>query len=511
MKSNVTAEMLQKVNEELASLKNPKVSLQQGPTTAQAHVQHAQPHSPHTNVPEVPEQITKLKSALSVLSSDVPRGQGKLYEPGETAVSEDYWLLVIWAIRSLGWICGEEIAREWSIQSDRYTDEGFEQAWNGFDPSKPEKIGIGSLYKLAQAHGWTAPVSETVPTTPVAASDRYKVMWPADIANIQPIQWRLKHLLPAAGLAAIFGPSGSGKSFLTVDLGGAISRGNPWFGIKTYQTTVIYVVLEGEAGIRNRVQALEKAHGPLPPTGLGVIAQPFEIVKPQDLVDLSAQIPPGSVVFIDTLNRAAPTADENSSSDMGEILEAAKTLYRVTNSLVVLVHHTGKDASRGMRGHSSLFAAMDGAIEVTRDAAGNRSWAVVKAKDGEDDKTANFRLKRHVLGQDADGDDIVSCSVEPDLAAVLTPKVPSGGQQKMALRSIKAAIASSAITGVAGAGANDACSRVDDAVATVAAGLTTTPKNKRNSRARTLINGLIKDAYLGTGLDSSGDGWLWKL
>jgi hypothetical protein len=508
MKSNVTAEMLERVNEELASLKNPKVSLQQIPTTPLANMHHTQAQSAYATVPE---QVNKLKSALTVLSSDVPRGQGKLYEAGESVPSEDYWLLVIWAIRSLNWICGEEIAREWSIQSGRYTVEGFQQAWNGFDPNKPDKIGIASLYKLAKAYGWAAPITETVPAKPVAASDRYKVMWPADIANIQPIKWRLKHVLPATGLAAIYGPSGSGKSFLTVDLGRAISHGNPWFGIKAYQTTVIYVVLEGEAGIWNRVQALEKAHGPLPPNGFGVITQPFEIVKPQDLVDLSAKIPFGSVVFIDTLNRAAPTADENSSRDMGEILEAAKTLYRVTNSLVVLVHHTGKDASRGMRGHSSLFAAVDGAIEVTRDAAGNRSWAVAKAKDGEDDKTANFRLKRHVLGQDSEGDDIVSCSVEPDLGAVLTTKVPSGGQQKMALRSIRSAIASSTTIGVAGAGANDACIRVDDAMTTVAAGLTTTSKNKRNSRARTLIDSLIKGAYLGTGLDASGDGWVWKL
>lgn len=511
MKSNVTAEMLQRVSEELAPLKNSNVSLKQVPATSTANAQHAQPLNTHAVVSEVPEQIAKVKSVLSVLSSDVPRGQGKLYEPGETSVSEDYWLLAIWAIRSLNWTCGEEIARAWSIQSGRYTDEGFEQAWNGFDPDKPDKVGIGSLYKLAKAHGWIAPATETVPAIPIAASDRYKVMWPTDIANIQPIQWRLKHVLPATGLAAIYGASGSGKTFMTVDLGAAISHGNPWFGIKTYQTTVIYVVLEGEAGIRNRIQALEKAQGPLPPNGFGVITQPFEIVKPQDLVDLSAVIPSGSVVFIDTLNRSAPIADENSSRDMGQILEAAKTLYRATNSLVVLVHHTGKDASRGMRGHSSLFAAMDGAIEVTRDAAGNRSWAVVKAKDGEDDKTANFRLKRHVLGQDVDGEDIVSCSVEPDLAAILTPKVPSGSQQKVALRSIRSAIANSVTTGVAVAGANNACIRVNDGITAVAAVLTTTSKNKRNSRAKTLIDGLIKDGYLGTGLDPSGDGWLWDL
>jgi hypothetical protein len=511
MKSNVTAEMLERVNEELASLKNPKVLLQKIPTTPLANMHHTQAQSAHATVPEVPEEISKLKSALSVLSSDVPRGQGKLYESGESVPSEDYWLLVIWAVRSLNWICGEEIAREWSIQSGRYTEEGFEQAWNSFDPDKPYKVGVGSLYKLAQAHGWTAPVTETVPATPIAASDRYKVMWPADIANIQPIQWRLKHVLPATGLAAIYGQSGAGKSFLTVDLGAAISHGNPWFGIKTYQATVIYIVLEGEAGIRNRIQALEKAQGPLPPTGLGVITQPFEIVKSQDLVDLSAQIPPGSVVFIDTLNRAAPTADENSSSDMGKILEAAKTLYQVTNSLVVLVHHTGKDASRGMRGHSSLFAAMDGAIEVTRDAAGNRSWAVVKAKDGEDDKTANFKLTRHVLGQDAEGEDIVSCSVEPDSSKVFVTREPSGAKQKLALAAIRRALASATNSGKCTAGTGTPCLSVTEAIAVVAAELTTDPANKRNYKAKGLIDSLLGGGFVCSGLDAQCDGWLWKL
>ena len=290
MKSNVTAEMLQRVNEELASLNTQKILPQKLLKKLPVTIPHPAPYSTRTSVPEVPEQIAKLKSALAVLSPDALRGQGKLYEPGDTSVSEDYWLLVIWAIASLGWICGEEIAREWSKQSNRYTDDGFEQAWNGFDPSNPKRIGIGSLYKLAKEHGWKPPITATLLAPPLQASDRYKVLWPADIAIIQPIQWRLKHVLPATGLAAIYGQSGAGKSFLTVDLGAAISHGNPWFGIKTYRTTVIYVVLEGEAGIRNRIQALEKAQGPLPPKGFGVITQPFEIVNPQDLVDLSAVI-----------------------------------------------------------------------------------------------------------------------------------------------------------------------------------------------------------------------------
>jgi hypothetical protein len=64
---------------------------------------------------------------------------------------------------------------------------------------------------------------------------------------------------------------------------------------------------------------------------------------------------------------------------MGEILEAAKRLQSLTGGLVVLVHHTGKDATKGLRGHSSLFAAMDAAVEVSRD-GDRREWKVAKAR-----------------------------------------------------------------------------------------------------------------------------------
>ena len=346
------------------------------------------------------------------------------------------------------------------------------------------------------------------PTLP--ASGRYKILRPSDIAKIEPIQWRLKHVLPAAGLGAMFGPSGSGKSFLAFDLAAAISHGNKWFGIRTYQAPVIYLMLEGEGGIKNRVLALEQAHGPLPANGFGVIAESFQLTRLQDVVDLAEVVPEGSVVFIDTLNRAAPTSDENSSKEMGEILEAAKTLYKATNSLVILVHHTGKDTSRGMRGHSSLVAALDGAIEVQRNAQ-KRSWTVAKTKDGEDSKTVNFKLRYHMLGQDADGEDIKSCSVEPDHTAVFAKKEPSGSQQKFALTAVRQALASSGHFGIAGSGSNTPCILVSNAISAVSVGLTTTPKNKRNTRAKTLIDDLIKGGYLGTGLDAAGDGWVWKL
>ena len=84
---------------------------------------------------------------------------------------------------------------------------------------------------------------------------------------------------------------------------------------------VVYAALEGEAGFRNRVMAWEARHGRKLPDGLRLMLQPFRLTAHEDVRDLAAVIPTGAVVFLDTLNRAAPTADENSSTDMGVILE----------------------------------------------------------------------------------------------------------------------------------------------------------------------------------------------
>ena len=82
----------------------------------------------------------------------------------------------------------------------------------------------------------------------------------------------------------------------------------------------------------------------------------------------------------------------------------------MTGAHVLLVHHTGKDTERGARGHSSLRAAVDTEIEISR--SGNES--VVKTKkqrDLEGDGRPAFTLETVVLGIDDDGDEVTSCCV----------------------------------------------------------------------------------------------------
>ena len=258
---------------------------------------------------------------------------------------------------------------------------------------------------------------------------RFKLLTPGQLAQAEPIKWMIRGLLPQVGLAALFGASGSGKSFLTLDLSAAVASGTfEWYGMRVAQCPVTYCVLEGEGGMGKRVAAWEKHHGKKMHDSLQFIVQQFDITVAADVEELAIAIRnaggAGGLIVLDTLNRAAPGTDENSSKDMGVIIANAKALQDLTGGMVLLVHHTGKDESKGMRGHSSLFAAMDCVIGVV---TGNGlSWTVAKSKDDVTGTLHGFRLEQVVVGQDEYGDDITSC-----VAVSIAPPFAQRGAKKL--------------------------------------------------------------------------------
>ena len=342
-------------------------------------------------------------------------------------------------------------------------------------------------------------------TEPPKPEPRYKLLGADDLRNLPPLAWRVRGVLPAVGLAGLYGPSASGKSFLALDMAAAIAEGRQWFGCRVEAAPVVYAALEGEGGFKLRVAAWEAHTGRALPDGLSMVLQSFKLTEPQDVKDLAAVVPAGAVVFLDTLNRAAPTADENSSKDMGEILSAAKLLQSLINGLVVLVHHTGKDATKGLRGHSSLFAALDAAVEVSRD-GDRREWKVAKSKDGQDGDAQPFKLQIETLGTDDYGDLISSCVVVPDHAAqdVRTVKLPQGGNQRLVLDALRPML-TNGTTGKPGAPPLVRCIELEAAIAT-ASGHLTCETFRRTTRAREAITGLVARGVYGC-----NEGWIWLI
>jgi hypothetical protein len=456
---------------------------------------------------ETEAEIAKLRSALALLSPDSGRGNGAFYD-SLSRPNPDYWLAVIWAIASLGWVSGKQIAKEWSQGCAlRFTDEGFEAAWAGYKGSHPNPVGIGSLYKRVKELGWQPPLTDK-PT--LHLSNKYSLVTAKQLALFPPMEWAIKHVFPQQGIVGIYGPSQSGKSFLALDAGIAISLGRRWFEQKVTQTPVVYVALEGEGGYKNRVKAWEQQHQTsLPESFLFLLRQSFRLDDTNDVNALAEVSPQKSVIFIDTLNRAAPTADENSSEDMGRILEGAKTLQALTQGLVVIIHHTGKDPSRGARGHSSFFAALDAAIEVKRDTATNqRSWEVSKSKDSEDGAAYYFSLLPVTLGHDQDLEPVASCVVMWDKHITKTYKPPQGERQREALRVIKQLLMTSNNRGKAGSPPGTPCLLESDAIIKIAEDLKNGRLAHRKSATRDRLEKLQESGHICRG-DDSGDYWIW--
>jgi hypothetical protein len=129
-----------------------------------------------------------------------------------------------------------------------------------------------------------------------------------------------------------------------------------------------------------------------------------------DALAVAKGIGKADVVFVDTWAQVTPGGNENSGDDMGKALSHCKGIRRATGAVVVLVHHSGKDASKGARGWSGLRAAADAELEVVR-SAGGRSMRTAKQKDGADDLEWGFALETVQLGVDEDLDPITSCIV----------------------------------------------------------------------------------------------------
>ena len=400
-----------------------------------------------------------------------------------------------------------EVFDAWSATGANYTGEKDCRAtWDSFKDGRAVRITAATLFHEAKKADWHDPAkARDVHETDAA---RFRVLSADDLANEPPLRWLVRGVLPASGLAALYGPSGSGKSFLALDLCAAIAGGKNWFGRRVDAAPVLYVCLEGEAGMGKRIAAWRAHNGRALPERMGFITQSFDLRSPADIDDLSGAVLAAGLrdglLVIDTLNRAAPGADENASTDMGALIEACKEIQRVIGGVVLAVHHTGKDAAKGLRGHSSLFAALDAAIEVKRD-GDRREFYVAKSKDDADGASNAFRLELVELGEDGDGEPVTSCVVEPDHSAAPAPVRRFGPTQKIVHDVLQMLLRESPHSGEAGAPAGQPCVREGEVVPVIAARLSCDPA-RRKAMARRAINDLCASRIV-----HFRDGWIWAV
>lgn len=344
----------------------------------------------------------QLAECLDVLDPDMPRErwlQAGMGVHHETEGSEE----------------GFEAWHEWSSRGSKYAGEqDCRQRWDSFGHRGGALVTARTLVKMANAAGAHVETRVLAEPAPAAGGPRFQVIPAATFSRGRPPGWVVKGLIPKGDLVVIYGESGAGKSFVALDLALAIARGQAWRGCRVAQGAVVYVAAEGAAGVRSRLKAYAHQHQvDLEGVPLGVVPAAPNLLEKADVKELIAEIKAfgrPAVVYLDTLAQVTPGANENAGEDMGRALAHARAIARATGALVILVHHAGKDASKGARGWSGLKAAADAELEVVR-LGTVRVLQVTKMKDGADTGRFAFGLETVVVDVDDEGDDITSCIV----------------------------------------------------------------------------------------------------
>jgi hypothetical protein len=244
-------------------------------------------------------------------------------------------------------------------------------------------------------------------TRPPAPPPRFAV---ADLDGLalgaEPL-WLVDRLLPLKGFGVVFGPPKNLKSFLIADALFHVAMGRPWAGCAVEPGAVVYITSEGVEGFKRRLIAMRQHYdveGQGVPFGLVTAAPDFGHAT-DDHKAIGEQIraylaskgkPPLRAVVLDTVARSMKGADENTAKDMSTFVDNCGHVANAFDCLVLGVHHSGKDASRGSRGSNAL----DGAVDVM--------WSVEKGdpistasihhmKDGEDGLSWQFRVNPYTL------------------------------------------------------------------------------------------------------------------
>jgi hypothetical protein len=238
----------------------------------------------------------------------------------------------------------------------------------------------------------------------------------------------IKGIIPRVGLCVFWGPPKCGKSFLVFDLLMHVALGWKYRDRRVQQGAVVYCAFEGQAGIRNRVEAfrqrkLAEGAGGVP---FYLIADAINLIADHPALIASVRAALGdtkpAAIALDTLNRSL-AGSESDDRDMANYVKAADALRMAFDCAVVIVHHCGHEGTRP-RGHSSLMGAADAQIAVKRDGGDNIIATVELMKDGPQGDEFASRLEVVEIGIDDDGDRITSCVIVPVDAGIIPPHDP---------------------------------------------------------------------------------------
>jgi hypothetical protein len=270
------------------------------------------------------------------------------------------------------------------------------------------------------------------------ATKQAKESKPVKVINIEawddiqdePVEWLIHGILPTKAFAALYGPPGSFKSFIALDMAEAIATGRPWMGNEVEQQgAVLYICGEGFGGMGARIKACQIHHST--PKGAPIYVIRHQLNLRSSTEDFNALmlavvqlVETTGIEFqllvIDTLARAFGGGNENDSDAMGSFITSMGKIQEFLSCALMVLHHSGKDLAKGLRGHSSLLGAVDTQLEILRfDEQSKGVISLTKQKDGQDNIRIGFEMVEvEISGSSLGFDPVVSLAVKASDEAI---------------------------------------------------------------------------------------------
>lgn len=230
-----------------------------------------------------------------------------------------------------------------------------------------------------------------------ASADVYEFLDIAGIKALPDPRWVVDGLIIEDALGFIYGPPGHYKTFVALSLAMHVAYGAPswWWGKAIKRPgLVLYLAQEGQSGLKARIEAFQRTHDiDNDDAAFALVRSSINFLDEADIdkllrtIDVAAQQfgAEPALVFVDTVSRVMPGADENLQKEMTLFVRACDAVRGRFGASVVGVHHAGK--SGDMRGSTVLKGAGDFVFRVEKTEEGQDGEArfeAEKIKDAED-------------------------------------------------------------------------------------------------------------------------------
>ena len=264
-----------------------------------------------------------------------------------------------------------------------------------------------------------------------------------ELMDVEDGEMLVEGFVPANAVGLVIGRGGGGKTFTALDIGLSVldpsvshwrlasGYAEPEVGEISTSGKVYFLAGEGFRGLKWRVKSWLAFNGYDDPPGWLSDLTVRSTVPDMFMADLDFELLLEEVkrdrprlIIIDTLQKAAGSADQNSASEMGLVHSRLAQLKEASDGgSVMLIAHTDKN-DVSTRGSSSIEDDADFVLHVRDGANGGKELEVTKMRDGEAPGPLPFHLaavgRSAVVSATAEVESLKNPRMEQNRIEVLT-------------------------------------------------------------------------------------------